>query len=52
MIDKVAPVPRGFRTVTPCLTVTGVERAIAFYQAALGAGEKVRLYDAAVERAT
>ncbi len=47
MTDKVAPVPRGFRTVTPCLTVTGVERAIAFYQVALGAEEKVRLYDAA-----
>ncbi len=51
MTDKVAPVPRGYRTVTPCLTVTGAERAIAFYQAALSAEETVRLYDAAVERA-
>jgi PhnB protein len=47
MANKVAPVPRGFRTVTPCLTVIGVQRAIEFYQTALGAEEKVRLYDAA-----
>ena len=34
---KVAPVPRGFRTVTPHLTAANVEQAVGMYQAALGA---------------
>ena len=46
MTDKVAPVPRGYRTITPCLTVNGVERAVDFYTAAFDAAEKVRLYSA------
>lgn len=46
MTDKVAPVPRGYRTVTPCLTVNGIDRAIEFYKAAFGAEEKVRLTNA------
>lgn len=46
MPDKVSPVPRGYRTVTPCLTVNGIDRAIEFYSAAFGAEEKVRLYNA------
>ena len=43
MKDKVSPVPRGYRTVTPCLAVNGIDRAIEHYKAAFGAQEKVRL---------
>lgn len=46
MADKVSPVPRGYRTVTPCLTVTGIDAAIEFYTSAFDAREKVRLYGA------
>jgi PhnB protein len=46
MADNVSPVPRGYRTVTPCLTVNGIDQAVAFYQAAFGAEEKVRLHGA------
>jgi len=34
---KVSPIPRGYRTATPCLTVIDVDSALAFYQAAFGA---------------
>lgn len=34
---KVSPIPRGYRTVTTCLTVFNVDSAVAFYQAAFGA---------------
>ena len=37
MSKKVSPIPRGYRTATPCLTVFDVDSAIAFYQAAFGA---------------
>lgn len=37
MSKKVSPIPRGYRTVTPCLTVFDIDSAIAFYQAAFGA---------------
>lgn len=37
MSKKVSPIPRGYRTATPCLTVIGVDSAVAFYQAAFGA---------------
>ena len=37
MSKKVSPIPRGYRTATPCLTVVDVDSAIAFYQAAFGA---------------
>ena len=37
MSRKVSPIPRGYRTATPCLTVVDVDAAIAFYQAAFGA---------------
>ncbi len=36
---KVAPIPRGFRALTPHLTVVDVTAASAFYQRALGAVE-------------
>ena len=34
---KVSPIPRGYRTATPCLTVFDIDSAVAFYQAAFGA---------------
>ncbi len=36
---KVAPVPPGFRTVTPYLTVSGGLKALEFYEKAFGAKE-------------
>ena len=39
----VAPVPAGYSTVTPYLTVRGAAKAIEFYQAAFGATEVMRL---------
>jgi PhnB protein len=46
MARKVSPVPKGYRTVTPYLTVRGVEAAIDFYQRAFGAEELSRVYGA------
>lgn len=37
MSKKVSPIPRGYRTATPCLTVIDIDSAVAFYQAAFGA---------------
>jgi PhnB protein len=37
MSKKVSPIPRGYRTATPCLTVISVDSAVAFYQAAFSA---------------
>jgi len=37
MTDKVKPVPDGFHTITPHLTVRDAKRAIEFYQKAFGA---------------
>ena len=37
MSKKISPIPRGYRTATPCLTVISVDSAVAFYQAALNA---------------
>ncbi len=37
MSKKVSPIPRGYRTATPCLSVYDVDSAVAFYQAAFGA---------------
>lgn len=39
----VQPVPDGFRTITPHLTVRGCAKAIEFYRAAFGAEEIVRM---------
>ena len=39
----VAPVPPGYHTVTPYLTVRGAAEAIEFYKAAFGAVEVMRL---------
>ena len=46
MNQKIAAVPKGYRTVTPCLTVRGAEQAIEYYKAAFGAEEQSRLYNA------
>lgn len=37
MSKKVSPIPRGYRTATPCLTVFDVDASVAFYRAAFGA---------------
>ncbi len=42
MSQKTAPVPKGFHTVTPYLTVRGAQAAIEFYKAAFDAVEKSR----------
>lgn len=42
MSKKVSPIPRGYRTATPCLTVNGVDAAVAFYTAAFGASQLTR----------
>jgi PhnB protein len=45
MGDKVDPVPKGFHTVTPYLTIDGAADAIAFYEEAFGAEEIFRWAD-------
>ena len=37
MAKRVNPVPKGYRTVTPCLIVSDVNHAVDFYTQALGA---------------
>jgi len=41
--SKVRPIPEGYHSVTPYLTIEGAERAIAFYKAAFGAKEVMRI---------
>lgn len=43
MAKTVRPVPEGFHTVTPHLTVRDGAKAIEFYKKALGAQEKMRM---------
>lgn len=40
---KVAPVPKGYHTVTPYLTVRGAAEAMDFFKRALGAREIMRM---------
>lgn len=40
-MSTVKPVPEGFRTLTPHITVKGARKAIGFYQQAFGAEELV-----------
>jgi uncharacterized glyoxalase superfamily protein PhnB len=40
---RVPPIPRGYHTVTPHLTVRGAAEAIDFYQRAFGARERGRM---------
>ncbi len=42
MTPKTKPVPPGFHTITPMLTVREVDKAIDFYERALGAQERLR----------
>lgn len=41
--QRVSPIPRGYRTVTPQLTVRGAAEAIEFYKRAFGARELMRM---------
>jgi PhnB protein len=43
MAAKVKPVPDGYHTVTPYLSIKGASDAIAFYKKAFGAEELVRM---------
>ena len=43
MTPKTKPVPPGFHTITPMLTVREVDKAIDFYKRALGAEERMRV---------
>ena len=43
MASKVKPVPEGYSTVTPYLSIKGAARAIDFYKRALGAEEIYRM---------
>lgn len=43
MTTKVKPIPDGFHSVTPYLTVRNAGQAIEFYKRAFGAQERVRL---------
>jgi len=40
---KIRPIPEGYHSVIPYLTIDGAERAIAFYKAAFGAKEVLRI---------
>jgi PhnB protein len=41
-MPAVKPIPDGYRAVTPYLIIDGAAAAIAFYQRAFGAGERMR----------
>ena len=41
--SKIRPIPEGYHSVTPYLTIDGAEGAIAFYKAAFGAKEVMRI---------
>lgn len=43
MTKKVSPIPEGYGTVTPYLTISGASDAIAFYKKAFGAEEIMRM---------
>ncbi len=43
MNSKVQPIPKGFHSVTPYLTIKGAAQAIDFYKRALGAQERFRM---------
>lgn len=46
MTNKAKPVPDGYHTVTPYLTIRGAAAAIEFYKRAFGAAEMMRIADA------
>jgi PhnB protein len=43
MTRSVEPIPKGYHTITPSLTVRGAEKAIDFYKRAFGAEEFFRM---------
>ena len=43
MATPVQPIPPSYHTITPMLTVRGVDKAIDFYKRALGADERMRI---------
>ena len=43
MAEKPAPVPEGYRTVTPYLVIKNAGEAIGFYEKAFGATERFRM---------
>jgi PhnB protein len=43
MADKVKPIPDGYHSVTPYLSIKGAAEAIAFYKKAFGAEEVFRM---------
>lgn len=43
MARTVDPIPKGYHTITPSLTVRGAEKAIEFYKRAFGAEEFFRM---------
>jgi uncharacterized glyoxalase superfamily protein PhnB len=43
MGKKVKPIPEGYQTLTPMLTVRNADQAIAFYKRAFGAEERFRM---------
>ena len=45
MTQKVAPIPKGYRTATPCLIVNGVDAAIEFYRNAFNADVLTQVKD-------
>jgi len=45
MPQKVAPIPKGYRTATPCLIVAGVDAAIDFYTRAFDATTLKKVMD-------
>ena len=45
MDDRINPIPEGFHTVTPYMTVKGAAKAIEFYKEAFGAVEIFRWAD-------
>ena len=43
MPAKVKPIPDGYRTITPYLSIKGAANAIDFYKKAFGATEVMRM---------
>ena len=43
MTKKVSPIPEGYSSVTPYITISGASDAIAFYKKAFGAEEVMRM---------
>jgi hypothetical protein len=42
-MSTVKPIPKGYRSITPCLHVKGATKALDFYGKAFGATERMRM---------